>query len=127
MNITKQRLKEIIKEEINEISKKTEVDPGGINGIIKMANRASIAADNLETKILNVSKQAQTPLFSDGSTNDIPEELVIIQRYIDSIKKAAQWIGAASAVPTAMHQMEPSEYLRQKKRAHTPAYKRDEK
>jgi hypothetical protein len=126
MNISKKRLKEIIKEEINEISKKTEVDPGGFEGIIKMAEKAALAADNLETKIIRASKTSQDPLFQDEMGHDIPEELVTVQRYIDSIRKAAMWQTATGLAPTAFYSMKPEEYESQYKRLHTPAYKRDE-
>lgn len=127
MKITKEKLKQIIKEEyINEIAPSTITDPGGFQGIIKMAEQASIAADNLETKITQAAKRSQGPLFQDDPDYDLPEELVVIQRFIESIKKAAMWQSAAGMAPSAMHQMDPVEYQRQVKRSHTPAYKRDD-
>jgi hypothetical protein len=127
MKITKEQLKQIIKEEyINEITPSTKTDPGGFQGIIKMAEQAAIAADNLETKITQATKRSQGPLFQDDPDYDIPEELIVIQRFIESIKKAAMWQSAANVAPSAMHQMDPVEYQRQVKRSHTPAYKRDD-
>jgi len=127
MKITKRRFKQLIKEEyINEIAGRTETNPGGFKGIIKMAEQASIAADNLETKITQASKSSQGPIFQDDPDYDIPEELVVIHKFIEAIKKAALWGVASSSVPFAMHQMGREEELRQKKRLHTPAYKRDD-
>jgi hypothetical protein len=127
MKITKQHLKQIIKEEyINEISPQTKTDPGGFKGIISMAEQASNAAENLETKLLHASNNAQGALFQDDPDGDLPEEIYIIKRFIESIKKAAMWGIGSGTVPLAMSQMGPEEEKRQRQRLHTPGYKRDD-
>jgi hypothetical protein len=127
MKITKNRLKQLIKEEyINEISPRTKTDPGGLKGIISMAEQAANAAENLETKLLNASNSVQGALFQDDPDGDLPEEIYIIQRFIESIKKAAMWNLGASSVPFAISQMGPEEEKRQRQRLHTPGYKRDD-
>ena len=115
MKIPKDKLEFIIKEELegllNEISPKTQFDPGGLKGIMKMANQAEWALDNLEMK------------FED----EAPQEIYTLQRFIESIKKAAMWQIAAGEAPTAMSQMSPERYIKQVRRAHAPGYKRDDK
>ena len=96
---------------LNEISPKTKFDPGGFKGILTMAEQAGYAIDNLETKF----------------AGDPPEELYTIQRFVESMKKAAMWQIAGGEAAAAMHQMPPEEYTKQVRRVHTPAYKRDKK
>jgi hypothetical protein len=114
MKITKQQLKQIIKEELektlNEISPQTQFLPGGFKGIEKMASRASWALDNLEQKF----------------EGEPPQEIYTIQKFIEAIKKTSLWSLGADVAQSALHQMSPSEYRRQYQRLHTPAYKRDE-
>ena len=65
MKITKQHLKQIIKEEyINEISPQTKTDPGGFKGIISMAEQASNAAENLETKPVSYTHLTLPTIYS---------------------------------------------------------------
>ena len=112
MKITKEQLKQIIKEEIenlNEISPRTEFTPSGFRGIEEMAKQAEWALDNLEQKF----------------EGEPPQEIYTIQKFIEAIKKTSWWNQAAGVSGQAFSQMEPEEYKRQYRRAHTPAYKRD--
>ena len=128
MKIPKNKLEVIIKEELegllNEISPKTQFDPGGFKGIMNMAKQAEWALDNLEMKF----------------EGEAPQEIYTIQRFIESIKKASMWQLAANTAPTALSGKlgDPyasdaakakvaSDLTKQVRRAHTPAYKRDEK
>ena len=114
MKINKNQLEEIIKEEIvnalNEISPKTKFLSGGFKGIEKMALQAEWALDNLEQKF-----------------DDPPEEIYIIQKFLESIKKAAMWQLGSNEMMYALHSMSESERDKHFKRSHTPAYKRDAK
>ena len=111
MKITKEQLKQIIKEEIenlNEISPRTEFTPSGFRGIEEMAKQAEWALDNLEQQFV-----------------EPPQEIYTIQKFLEAIKKTSWWNQASGVSGLAFSQMEPEEYKRQHRRVHTPAYKRD--
>ena len=98
MKISKERLKQIIKEEVlNEISPRTFKMRGGFKGIEFMSQQAEWALDNLEQKF-------------DGEP---PEEIYTIQKFLEAIKKSAWWAQAAHAASSALHQMDPDEYEKQ--------------
>ena len=108
------KLKQIIQEELektlNEISPRTKFVSGGFEGIIQMAEKAESAINNLESKF----------------EGEAPQDLYVIQSFIESIKKAALYQAGSGEALWALHDPKSSQDIQKTvRRYHTPAYKRD--
>lgn len=122
MKFAETKLKDLIREELNEIAQKTRHSPSGFEGIRKMAEQGIWQIENLITK------------FAD----DPPEEVYKIREFLESIELAASWQIGAHTAASALHvpgehegrpgerERKLADYTRQLKRLHTPAYKRDD-